>query len=167
MPNYEFECTNPDCACKFIVYYGWRVADGVNVLDDPGMQDCPKCDSHADQLFSLTVMRPDTFWNGIYMNAVGKYFDSESKYKAYLKENQFEIIGDRTDRESHTKEVRQANKEKDARHAKELDNFLIEETKHEEWGATGTVKERRKKEQKRLEMESAHPEDVAIDPAFL
>lgn len=176
MPNYEFECDDPKCGHRFVEYYGWRVADGVNVLADPDMQDCPECQSHATQLYSLTVMRPDTHWNGVYFENTDYYSTSKAKYDRWCKshwENDFERhfveIGDRTDREGMKKDCESAEKSKDRRREKELERFLVEEyagVDIEQDGCT-TVKEKRKKEQKRKEMESAHPEDVMIDPAFV
>ena len=168
MPVYEFECENKECpVCQFKALYLWRDSDGVNVLDDPDLQECPECGGLAIHLYSLATMRPDTFWNGIYMESVGEYFTSESKYREHLKRNEFVQIGDRTDREGLTKWAREANRDKDKKKERELDKFLVEETKNEEWGITGTVGERNRKERKIREMESAHPEDVAIDPAFM
>lgn len=167
MPCYEFECDDPKCGHKFEKIYLPRISDEMVITDDPEQQTCEKCDDHASLLWSLTVNRPDSFWSGIYMSAVGEYFTSESKYKDHLKRNDLEVIGDRTDREGLAKQATQGMKEKDIKSAKQLDKFLIEETKNEEWGPTGTVKERRKKEQKLREAESANPQDVAIDPAFL
>ena len=166
MPHFEFECLNPNCGLHFEKRYDYRVADGITVIDDPEMQDCIECGSKTDQLWSTCTMRPDTFWSGVYQEAVGQHFTSESKYREHLKRNNLEVIGDRTDREGLEKQAAQGLKEKDQKADKNLTEFILEETKGEEFCETGTVKERNKKRQKRLEMESAHPEDVFHDPAF-
>lgn len=176
MPVYDFECTDPKCGCRFRVYYGWKTADGINYLDDPDMQNCIECDQKAEQLYSLTVMRPDTHWNGVYFENTDYYSTSKSQYDKWCKEHwegdflkHYVEIGDRTDRESLTKICNEAGVAKQKKQEKVLEQFLIEEYAgvdlHQD--NCSTIKEKRKKEQKRKEAESAHPEDVYIDPAFI
>lgn len=177
MPEYEFECDDPKCGHTFTEYYDWRVADGVNVLDDPNMQDCPKCDSHATQLFSLTVMRPDSHWNGVYFETTDYYSTSKAKYDRWCKhhwENDFERsfveVRDRDDKEGLAKDRESAGRSKDRKREKALEDFLIEEYAGVDIVQDGkplSSKEKRKKEQDRLNAESAHPEDLFIDPAFI
>jgi hypothetical protein len=160
----------------------------MNVLDDPAMQNCLKCEAHATQLFSLTVMRPDSHWNGVYFETTDYYSTSKAKYDRWCKhhwENDFERsfieVGDRTDKEGLAKDRESAGRSKDRRHEKELERFLIQEYDEKELERfliqeyagvdieqdnCTSVKEKRKKEQKRKEMESACPDDIFIDPAF-
>jgi hypothetical protein len=167
MPDYEFECTNGQCGHTFHKLYTWRVADGINVLDDPDMQDCEKCGSHADQLFSLCKMKPDRFWAGFYDDRLDKYWTSESRFNKHLKENELEFIGDRTDRESLTKIASNANKEKDVKHERAVEKAIVDTLAwQDEWGDFGTVKQRNKKARERARLESECPADVFEDPAF-
>lgn len=176
MPLFDFECDDPKCGHTFTCYYGWRVADGVNVLDDSEMQDCPKCEAHATQLFSLTVMRPDSHWNGVYFETTDYYSTSKAKYDRWCKhhwENDFERsfveVRDRDDKEGLAKDRESAGRSKDRKREKILEDFLIEEYAGVDLTQDNckTVGEKRKKEQKIKEAESAHPEDIFIDPAFI
>jgi nitrogen fixation-related uncharacterized protein len=170
MPEYEFKCSDPECACKFLVYYGWKSGDGINYLDDPNMQECVECGAKADQLWSLTTMRPDDEWAGYYFQNLDYHSTSKSRREKWMKEKGYVDIGDRTDREGMAKWARDAGKYDDEKKERQLEKFLIDQLKDVDIGPQNShiiTRESRRKEQKRLEMESAHPEDVAIDPAFL
>lgn len=168
MPEYDFQCDDPKCNHIFIEYYGWKTDDGINFLDDPNMQNCPECKCHATQLFSKVVMRPDTHWNGVYFDTTDYYSTSKSKYERWMKhhweddmERSFEVIGDRTDRESLTKICREAEISKEKKREKILEDFLIEEL------APVDMDQYHNDPEKMKNLESAHPEDVFIDPAFV
>jgi len=79
MPCYEFYCKYCDKIHE--VYYHWKYGDGVNYLDDVDQQICPVDQHHGiiDLVDSLTTMRPDRFWNGVYMESAGCYTTSESR----------------------------------------------------------------------------------------
>jgi len=167
MPEYEFECDNQKCGYTFKELYVWRVSDGINVLDDPDHQDCPKCGKHSTQLFSLTTMRPDRFWFGYYDDRLDEYWTSESKFNQHLKDNDLVFIGDRTDREGLTKMAEEGMKAKDRKAMKDVEKQIIEDHAwKDEYGDYGTVRERNKKARERARLESECPSDVFEDPAF-
>ena len=169
MPQYEFECKDPECACQFLVYYGWRVADGMNVLDDPSMQACVECGGPTDHLWSLTTMRPDNEWAGYYFENLDYHSTSKSRREKWMKENGYIDIGDRTDKEGMQKWAREAGIDKDKKAERQLEKFLVEQLEGVDIKPQNShiiTKESRRREQQRLNMESAHPEDVFIDPAF-
>lgn len=167
MPCYEFECKNPKCGHQFEALYRWRNADGVNVLDDPTLQDCPKCGELSDQIFSRVTMRPDRFWAGFYDDRLDKYWTSESRFNKYLKDNELLFIGDRTDREGLTKMAEQGMKDKDRKAERDVEKAIIENLAwKDEWGFTGTPKEIEARRQEVARMESEDSRDVFEDPAF-
>lgn len=152
--------------------YKARYIDGVVVTPDPDHQDCPDCKQPVEQLYSLTTMRPDTHWSGVYFDTTDYYSTSKSRYNKYMKDNGLVEIGDRTDREGLTKWAKESEKDKEKKREKLLDQFLIEELAgvdlDQSDGQSHVVsREQRNKEEKKRNMESAHPEDVFIDPAFL
>lgn len=167
MPEYQFECDNQECGHTFHKLYMWRVADGINVLDDPDMQDCPLCSAHATQLFSRCLMKPDRFWSGIVDDRLDKYWTSESRFNKHLKENDLVFLGDRTDREGLTKMAENGMKEKDKKAEKAVEKAIIDNLAwKDEWGDFGTVGQINRKRKKRLAMESEDSRDVFEDPAF-
>jgi len=83
-----------------------------------------------------------------------------------LKEKGWEVIGDRTDKESLTKIAAQANKEKDIKAEKQLNKFIVEQFQGEEFGIMGTVEERNNKMNQLRQMESESPEDICVDPGI-
>lgn len=164
MPIYKFYCKH--CKSVHESLYLWKHNDNTTYLDDPEMEQCPQCSSPVEQLSALAVMRPDTHWNGVYIDTIDKYSTSQSKYKLYLKANSLVEVGDRTDREGLKKWTVEAEKDKDRKAEKVLDSTIRELFKSEEFGLTGTVKERNRKQREIDLMESAHPEDVCVDEAF-
>lgn len=169
MPIYEFECCNNsgNCGHKFAVMYNWRDADGITVLDDPDMQLCVKCGDNTDQLFSRCLMKPDRFWAGLVDDRLDKYWTSESRFNKYLKDNDLLFIGDRTDREGLTKMAEQGMREKDKKAEKDVDNVIIDTLAwKDEFGLTGTVKQRNKRARAIALAESADSSLVCEDPAF-
>lgn len=167
MPEYEFCCDNEKCDHKFRVLYQWRVADGINVLDDPDMQDCPECGEHATQLYSHCLMKPDRFWAGLFDDRLDTYWTSESRFNKHLKDNDLVFLGDRTDRESLKKIAEKGMKEKDKKAEKDVEKCIIDTLAwKDEWGDYGTVGERNRKRKKRLAMESEDRRLVCEDPVF-
>lgn len=165
MPIYTFYCKN--CRTTHETLYRWLCRDGMAVLPDTDFEECPDCGEYScEQLPDLVTMRPDTFWNGVYIPAIGMHTSSKSQYRRMLKEKQLEVIGDRTDRESLAKVAEQGVKEKDKKAERQLEGVIRDLFREEEFGLTGTVKERRKKQQKISEAESANPNDVFEDAAF-
>ena len=169
MPEYHFHCKNDDCEVnKFAVLYMWKNVDGINVLDDPDAQDCLECGQPAEfEEGYLCDMRPDRFWAGIVDDRLDKYWTSESKFNQHLKDNDLLFIGDRTDREGLTKMAENGMKAKDKKAEKDVDNAVIDTLAwKDEWGITGTVKERNKRSRAIALAESADPSLVCEDPAF-
>lgn len=168
MPQYQFECDDhKKCGHKFEKLYQWRVADGINVLDDPDMQDCPECGEHATQLWSTCLMKPDRFWAGLYDDRLNKYWTSESKFNQYLKDNDLVFIGDHTDREGLTKMAEEGMKAKDKKAERDIEKTIIDTLAwKDEWGFFGTPKEIEARRQEVARLESECPADVFEDPAF-
>lgn len=165
MPIYEFYCNH--CESHHERYYPWRYSDGIVVVDDPAMELCPECSNPVEHEPALTVMRPDSDWGGKYYETTDYYTTSRSRYDKWCKENGYIEIGDRTDRESLTKMAQEADKAKDKKYERDIEKSLDEYFQNkDDWGVTGTVKERNRKERKIREVESEHPEDVCDDPVF-
>jgi len=100
MPIYEFECETHG---RFEALFP-RVV-GVEY------QPCPTCDVPAPRIYSLTVMRPDTYWAGVKTSNYG-YVTSASELKAEMKRRNHEVVGDRTDREAWERIADNAQKDK-------------------------------------------------------
>lgn len=169
MPEYHFQCNNKDCKVhRFASIYMWKSADGINVLDDPTMQECPECGEICEfEEGYLSNMRPDRFWAGFYDDRLDKYWTSESRFNQHLKDNELVFLGDRTDREGLTKWAENSMKEKDVKHERAVEKAIVETMAwQDEWGDYGTVKERNKKARERARLESECPADVFEDPAF-
>lgn len=166
MPIYKFYCNN--CKTNHETYYPWLYRDGMNVIADTDLEECPKCQGPVEKdNASLCTMRPDRFWRGVYDDRLNMYHTSESKFNKYLKQNDLAIIGDRTDREGMTKMAEEGMKAKDRKAEKDVQQGVIDALAwKDEWGDYGTVKERNRKVKERLRLESECPADVHEDAAF-
>ena len=100
MPIYEFDCEEHG---KFEALFP-RVV-GVEY------QPCPACDVPAPRIYSLTVMRPDTYWSGVKTSNYG-YVTSASELRQEMRRRNHVVVGDRTDREAWDKIAEKAQTEK-------------------------------------------------------
>ena len=108
MPIYEFDCEEHG---RFEALFP-RVV-GVEY------QPCPTCDVPAPRIYSLTVMRPDKYWDGYNHPSYG-YVTSNSQLKAIMKAKNHVPVGDRTDREAWEKIADNARKAKDDKVKKDV-----------------------------------------------
>ena len=108
MPIYEFECEEHG---QFEALFP-RVV-GVEY------QPCPTCDVPAPRIYSLAVMRPDTYWAGVRHPNYG-YVTSASQLKAEMARRNHVPVGDRTDREAWDKIAEDAQKAKKAKLKKDV-----------------------------------------------
>ena len=113
MPLYEFECEEHG---KFEALFP-RVV-GVEY------QPCPTCDVPAPRVFSLTVMRPDTYWHGVKTTNYG-YVTSSSQLKAEMARRNHVPVGDRTDREAWDKIADKAQDAKKEKLAKDVHEWNV------------------------------------------
>jgi hypothetical protein len=166
MPEYIFHCEH--CKVTYEKYYGWKSRDGINVVDDPDFEVHDGCGNIAEHLpYQRTLMKPDRFWNGVYDDRLDMYTTSESRHRKYMKDNNLLFIGDRTDREGITKMAEEGQKSKDRKAEMDVQKQVIETLAwKDEWGITGTVKERNKKEREIRRQESENNADVFEDAAF-
>jgi putative FmdB family regulatory protein len=100
MPIYEFECEEHG---KFEALFP-RVV-GVDY------QPCPTCDVPAPRVFSLTVMRPDKYWDG-YVHPNYGYITSQTQLNKEMKRRNHVPISGRDDREAWDKIADDAQKDK-------------------------------------------------------
>jgi len=113
MPIYEFLCEEHG---KFEALFP-RVV-GVEY------QPCPTCDVPAPRVFSLTVMRPDTYWHGVKTTNYG-YVTSSSQLKAEMARRNHVPVGDRTDREAWDKIADKAQDAKKEKLAKDVHEWNV------------------------------------------
>jgi len=113
MPIYEFLCEEHG---KFEALFP-RVV-GVEY------QPCPTCDVPAPRVFSLTVMRPDTYWHGVKTTNYG-YVTSASQLKAEMARRNHVPVGDRTDREAWDKIADKAQDAKKEKLAKDVHEWNV------------------------------------------
>ena len=113
MPIYEFLCEEHG---KFEALFP-RVV-GVEC------QPCPTCDVPAPRVFSLTVMRPDTYWHGVKTTNYG-YVTSSSQLKAEMARRNHVPVGDRTDREAWDKIADKAQDAKKEKLAKDVHEWNV------------------------------------------
>ena len=113
MPIYEFLCEEHG---KFEALFP-RVV-GVEY------QPCPTCDVPAPRVFSLTVMRPDTYWHGVKTTNYG-YVTSSSQLKAEMSRRNHVPVGDRTDREAWDKIADKAQDAKKEKLAKDVHEWNV------------------------------------------
>jgi hypothetical protein len=166
MPQYIFHCHK--CKVQYEKHYGWKDRDGINVIDDPDFEVHEECGEIAEHLpYQRTLMKPDRFWAGVYDDRLDIYTTSECRHREYMKQNELLFVGDRTDREGITKMAEQGQKDKDAKAEKAVQKEIIDTLAwKDEWGITGTVKERNRKEREIRRLESECPADVMEDSAF-
>lgn len=108
MPIYEYDCAT--CG-RFE-----RLIMGGPFLD---FAVCPKCEMSAPFVWSLPVMRPDTYWAGVKTSNYG-YVTSQTQLKSEMKRRNHEVVGDRTDREAWEKIADDAQKDKAAKMKKDV-----------------------------------------------
>ena len=113
MPIYEFDCEEHG---KFEALFP-RVV-GVEY------QPCPACDVPAPRIYSLTVMRPDTYWSGVKTSNYG-YVTSASELRQEMRRRNHEVVGDRSDREAWEKIADNAQKDKDKKLEKDVHDWNV------------------------------------------
>ena len=80
---------------------------------------CPECGAPSPLVWSMPVMRPDTYWAGHVHRNYG-YLTSGSQLKREMKRRNHVPVGDRTDREAWDKIADEAQKEKTAKIARDV-----------------------------------------------
>src|SRR5262245_26755544 len=101
MPLFEFECE------KHGIFEALKPR-----LPDEEYEACPACDVPAPLVPSLSVMRPDKYWDG-YVHPNYGYVTSASQLNAEMKRRNHVPVGDRADREGWEKIADNARKDKD------------------------------------------------------
>jgi hypothetical protein len=114
MPIWEFQCPVD----------GVRFEHLLARLPEDERAACPDCGAPSPLVWSLPVMRPDTYWAGVRTTNYG-YVTSSSQVKAIMKEKNHVPVGDRTDREAWDKIADKAQDAKKEKLAKDVHEWNV------------------------------------------